>query len=79
MALKKAGRGSGAPGVVLSTAHPAKFPDALEHITGKRPALPARLSALMTDKERSTPLPNDLEAVKRYVLSTARAVSEGAA
>ena len=79
VALKKAGRGSGAPGVVLSTAHPAKFPDALEHITGKRPALPARLSALMTDKERSTPLPNDLEAVKRYVLSTARAVSEGAA
>ena len=79
VALKKAGRGSGAPGVVLSTAHPAKFPDAMAAITGKRPALPDRLSALMTDMERSTPLPNDLGEVKRFVLKTARAVSEGAA
>ena len=79
VALKKAGRGGGAPGVVLSTAHPAKFPDAMEDITGKRPVLPDRLSALMTDEERFTSLPNDLAAVKQFVLSTARAVSEGAA
>jgi threonine synthase len=79
VALKKAGRGGGAPGVVLSTAHPAKFPDAMEAITGKRPALPDRLSALMTDKERFVTLPNDLAEVKRFVLGTARAVSEGAA
>ena len=79
VALKKAGRGSGSPGVVLSTAHPAKFPDAMGAITGKRPALPDRLSALMTDKERFTPLANDLGEVKRFVLQTARAVSEGAA
>ncbi len=79
VALKKAGRGNGAPGVVLSTAHPAKFPDAMEHITGKRPPLPDRLSALLTDRERFTTLPNDLGEVKRFVESTARAVSEGAA
>ncbi len=79
VALKKAGRGGGAPGVVLSTAHPAKFPDAMEDITGKRPVLPDRLSALMTDEERFASLPNDLAAVKQFVLSTARAVSEGAA
>lgn len=79
VALKKAGRGSGAPGVVLSTAHPAKFPDAMQDITGSRPALPDRLSALMTDKERFVVLDNDLGEVKRYVAGVARAVSEGAA
>lgn len=79
VALKKAGRGSGAPGVVLSTAHPAKFPDAMEDITGKRPPLPDRLSALLTDKERYQVLPNDLAEVKRFVKGAARAVSEGAA
>lgn len=79
VALKKAGRGSGAPGVVLSTAHPAKFPDAMQNITGTRPALPDRLSALMTDKERFVVLDNDLGEVKRYVAGVARAVSEGAA
>lgn len=79
VALKKAGRGSGAPGVVLSTAHPAKFPDAMQNISGTRPALPDRLSALMTDKERFVVLDNDLGEVKRYVAGVARAVSEGAA
>jgi len=79
VALKKAGRGSGAPGVVLSTAHPAKFPDAMQTITGTRPTLPDRLSALMTDKERFVVLDNDLGEVKRYVAGVARAVSEGAA
>ena len=79
VALKKAGRGDGAPGVVLSTAHPAKFPDAMQKITGKRPGLPDRLSALMTDAERFVVLDNDLGEVKRYVAGAARAVSEGAA
>jgi threonine synthase len=79
VALKKAGRGSGAPGVVLSTAHPAKFPDAMQHITGKRPDLPDRLSALLTDKERFVVLDNDIGEVKRYVAGVARAMSEGAA
>ena len=79
VALKKAGRGNGAPGVILSTAHPAKFPDAMQAITGKRPALPDRLSALLTDKERFTVLANDVTQVKAFVEQASRAVSEGAA
>jgi threonine synthase len=57
----------GTPRVVLATAHPAKFPDAMEAITGERPALPARLARLMTDPERFMPLPNDLSAVERFI------------
>jgi threonine synthase len=55
------------PKVVLATAHPAKFPDAMEAITGERPALPARLAGLMAAPERMTRLPNDLAAVKAFV------------
>jgi threonine synthase len=56
-----------APEVVLATAHPAKFPDAMAEITGERPALPPRLAPLMTARERATVLPNDLAAVQRFV------------
>jgi threonine synthase len=55
------------PLIVLATAHPAKFPDALEAITGERPALPARLASLLDARERFTALPNDVAAVKRFV------------
>ncbi len=65
------------PRVVLSTAHPAKFPDAIETITGERPPLPTRLSNLMTDRERFERLPNDLGVVEAYVEKNARAVREG--
>jgi threonine synthase len=59
------------PHVVLATAHPAKFPDAMEAIAGARPALPPRLAPLMTDPERMAVLPNDLAAVQRFVAQRA--------
>ena len=55
--------------IVLATAHPAKFPDAIAAITGTRPPLPARLAHLMTDSERFETLPNELAAVQDFVLS----------
>ena len=55
------------PQIVLATAHPAKFPDAIAAITGERPALPPRLAPLMTAPERITILPNDLRAVERFI------------
>lgn len=64
------------PRVILSTAHPAKFPDAIEKITGERPPLPERLSSLMTDEERFERVPGDLAAVQRFVEERARAVRE---
>jgi threonine synthase len=57
--------------IALATAHPAKFPDAIEAITGTRPVLPQRLAALLSERERVTTLPNDLSAVKSFVASSA--------
>ncbi len=61
--------------VTLATAHPAKFPDAVEQATGIRPALPDHLRDLMTRPERIRSVPNDLEAVQRLVLEVARRTS----
>ncbi len=80
-AASKAGRSAptaGVPEVILATASPAKFPDAVASITGQRPGLPQRLSPLMTDKERFDVLPNDLAAVERYVESHAMAAQPAA-
>jgi threonine synthase len=73
VAIAKARPMEGTPHVVLATASPAKFPDAMEVIAGARPALPPRLSRLMTDPERMTVLPNDLAAVERFVAERAEA------
>jgi threonine synthase len=55
------------PLVALATAHPAKFPDAVEQATGERPALPPQLSDLFEREERLVRLPNDLAAVESYI------------
>ncbi len=61
------------PVIALGTAHPAKFPDAVEAATGVRPALPAHLSDLMDRKETIVVLPNSRSAVADYLRQTARA------
>jgi threonine synthase len=53
--------------VVLATAHPAKFPEAMEKAAGVRPQLPERLRWILTAPERYDTLPNDLEALKTYI------------
>lgn len=53
--------------VLLATAHPAKFPDAVEKAIGQRPALPEHLSDLMDREEFMTEQPNDLDAVENFV------------
>ncbi|MCA0048000.1 threonine synthase [Mesorhizobium sp. B283B1A] len=69
-----AGRPAGAvPMVVLGTAHPAKFPAAVEAASGIHPALPAWLGGLMTAEEKYTVLPSDLKMVEDYVSRRARA------
>jgi threonine synthase len=61
------------PVVALGTAHPAKFPDAVEAATGVRPALPAHLADLPDRRETIVALPNDKAAVAGYLRQTARA------
>jgi len=53
--------------LTLATAHPAKFPDAVERATGIRPELPEHLSDLFSKPERTNDLPNDLAAVEAFV------------
>lgn len=77
VAANRAGTRDGAL-VVLATAHPAKFPDAIEAITGNRPKLPARLANLMTDKERFEVLDNDLAVVENFVERAAKAPENAA-
>ena len=57
------------PVVILSTAHPAKFPDAVERATGQTPPLPPRLAGLYDGKERLDTLPNDLAFVRDYIVN----------
>ncbi len=55
------------PMITLSTAHPAKFPDAVEKATGLRPDLPERMGDLFSRPERVTSVPNDLAALEALV------------
>ena len=59
--------GHGIPTVTAATAHPAKFPDAMERATGLRPALPPRMADLFEREEKFTVMPNDLAAVQAKV------------
>ncbi|HLT16402.1 MAG TPA: threonine synthase [Acidimicrobiales bacterium] len=55
------------PMVCVATAHPAKFPDAVERATGVHPPLPERLADLFERAERYDVLPNDLRTVQAHV------------
>ncbi|MBV9562849.1 MAG: threonine synthase [Bradyrhizobium sp.] len=67
------------PNIVLSTAHPAKFPDAVAAACGVRPQLPAWLGGLMTRPERVRIMNKDQAEVERFVRSVSRAAKQGVA
>ena len=76
---EKETRDPAVPMVVLSTAHPAKFPEAVKAACGIAPALPEWLADLPKREERVTVLPADQAAVEKFVVSASRAAREGAA
>ncbi len=55
------------PMITLATAHPAKFPDAVEAAIGIRPPLPKRMADLYERSERFTEVPNDLGALQNLI------------
>ena len=57
----------GSPMITLATAHPAKFPDAVEAAMGVRPVLPRWLADLFDLPERLTEMPNDLQHMKSLI------------
>jgi threonine synthase len=76
---EKETRDPAVPMVVLSTAHPAKFPDAVKAACGLAPVLPEWLADLPKREERVTVLPANQAAVEKFVMSASRAAREGAA
>jgi threonine synthase len=56
-----------APVVTLATAHPAKFPEAVNAAVGVTPELPERLRWIMTAPERCETLPADVAALRRFI------------
>jgi threonine synthase len=66
----------GVPMIALATAHPAKFPAAVEAATGRRPELPSGFGALARRKEHFTTVANDRAAVEHFIAARSRAVAE---
>jgi threonine synthase len=66
------GLAGGYPVVTMATAHPAKFPDAVERATGIRPALPDHVADLFERPERTETIPNDLAVVEDFVARVSR-------
>ena len=60
------------PVVTLATAHPAKFPDAVERASGLRPALPLRAQGIFDREERYDTLAADLATIEAYIAARAQ-------
>ena len=56
------------PMITLATAHPAKFPDAVQAATGIRPPLPSRMADLYERAERVTRVKNDRVALQALIM-----------
>ncbi|MEM6657066.1 MAG: threonine synthase [Pseudomonadota bacterium] len=55
------------PMITLATAHPAKFPAAVEKASDVHPPLPSRMSDLYERPERVTRIANDLVAIEDHI------------
>jgi threonine synthase len=64
------------PMVTLATAHPAKFPDAVEAATGFQPPLPPALRGMLDRPERFVTLANDRKAVEDHIAARTRGAVE---
>lgn len=65
------------PLVVAATAHPAKFPDAVEAATGIHPGLPPRLQDLFDREERYERMANSVNALQDFVRQSNSAGAHG--
>ncbi|MEO9517514.1 MAG: threonine synthase [Paracoccaceae bacterium] len=65
-------RGVGTPMITLATAHPAKFPAAVEAATGVHPPLPTRMADLYERSERVTRISDDLAVLEAHIKENRR-------
>ena len=68
-AMRRSGREGRGPVVVLSTAHPAKFPEVVEEATGVVPELPDALARRVAGVEQVVPLPAAGAALRELLLA----------
>ena len=54
---------------VLSTAHPCKFPEAIQKAINVNSELPSELNYILNEKENFVVIQNNIEKVKEYILS----------
>lgn len=59
-------------GIFLETAHPAKFKEKVDAITGGDVEIPARLQAFMKGTKQSVPLSRDFSDFREFLLSETR-------
>ena len=71
-----ASSGAQVPMIVLSTAHPAKFPAAVEAASGQYPSLPVWLGDLMEREERLSVIDNKLDDVEAFIMERSRAAND---
>ena len=64
------------PMVTLATAHPAKFPEAVEAASGISPSLPAGFADQLGRAEHFKTIANDRAAVEAFITTRTRAVAE---
>ena len=55
--------------VVLATAHPSKFPEAINNSISIKPSLPDKLKYVLDEKENYDIVPNNLDKIKQYIKS----------
>jgi len=53
--------------IVLATAHPCKFPEAIDKSIGTKPSLPEELKYVMDEKENYDIIANNLSKTKQYI------------
>ena len=71
-AARRAVLPDGVPVVTLATAHPAKFPAAVEAAFGTGPDIPARVREMMAQPERISLVDNTLGAVQTFIRQNGR-------
>lgn len=60
---------NGSTGYILETAHPVKFPDVVEEMTGKKVAVPDSVAYLFNKQKQSILLPKDYDSFKEWLMN----------
>ena len=66
---------TGKKGIFLETAHPVKFPDAVEKMTGTALEVPPAIRSIMSMKKKSLLMNSGFDELKSYLLTGTKSIS----